>query len=130
MIWLQCRALGGFMMRLFLVIVGFPRSIPAGRGAGAWKVPSGFTHQRQVIPRTTPVIQVVGMMRSITSALGVRCQFCHVGEEGMPLEQFDFAKDEKRAKLVARQMMRMLEEINRRLDTLLTNPTTCIRVWQ
>jgi hypothetical protein len=36
----------------------------------------------------------------------------------MPLERFDFAKDEKRTKLVARQMMRMVEEINRRLDTL------------
>jgi tetratricopeptide (TPR) repeat protein len=57
-------------------------------------------------------------MRNITFALGVRCQFCHVGEEGMPLEQFDFAKDERRTKLVARQMMRMVEEINRRLDTL------------
>jgi tetratricopeptide (TPR) repeat protein len=36
----------------------------------------------------------------------------------MPLGQFDFAKDEKRTKLTARQMMRMVEEINRRLDTL------------
>jgi len=36
----------------------------------------------------------------------------------MPLAQFDFAKDEKRTKLVARQMMRMVEEINRRIDTL------------
>lgn len=32
------------------------------------------------------------MMRNITGALGVRCQFCHVGEEGMPLERFDFAE--------------------------------------
>jgi hypothetical protein len=36
----------------------------------------------------------------------------------MPLERFDFAKDEKRTKLVARQMMLMVQEINRRLDTL------------
>jgi len=72
----------------------------------------------EVIPHSTPVIQVVGMMRNFAGALGVRCQFCHVGEEGMPLERFDFAKDEKRTKLVARQMMRMVQEINRRLDTL------------
>jgi hypothetical protein len=57
-------------------------------------------------------------MRNIAFGLGVRCQFCHVGEEGMPLERFDFAKDEKRTKLVARQMMRMVQEINRRLDTI------------
>jgi len=72
----------------------------------------------KVFPKTTPVMQVVGAMRNITGALGVRCQFCHVGEEGMLLERFDFAKDEKHTKLVARQMMLMVQEINRRLDTL------------
>ncbi len=72
----------------------------------------------KVVPRTTPVIQVIGQMRNITFALGVRCPFCHVGQEGQPLEQFDFAKDEKPTKLVARQMMSMVAEINRRLDTL------------
>src|SRR4051794_32657384 len=65
----------------------------------------------KVIPKSTPVMQVVGMMRNFAGGLGVRCQFCHVGQEGMPLAQFDFAKDEKRTKLVARQMMRMVEEI-------------------
>jgi tetratricopeptide (TPR) repeat protein len=77
-----------------------------------------------VFPHDTPVTEVVGAMRSFAGGLGVRCTFCHVGEEGMPLERFDFAKDEKRPKLVARQMMRMVQEINRRLDTIpgRTNP--------
>jgi hypothetical protein len=72
----------------------------------------------QVFPRTAPVADVVAAMRTATISLGVRCQFCHVGEEGTPLAQFDFASDEKRTKLVARQMMRMVQEINRRLDTI------------
>lgn len=72
----------------------------------------------KVIPKSTPVIQVIGMMRNFAGALGVRCQFCHIGQEGQPLSSFDFAKDEKRTKLTARQMMRMVEEINRRVDTL------------
>jgi hypothetical protein len=82
----------------------------------------------QVIPRTTPVIEVVGAMRNFAFGLGVRCQFCHVGEEGMPLERFDFASDEKRTKLVARQMMRMVQEINRRLDTIPGRATTGLQV--
>jgi hypothetical protein len=41
-----------------------------------------------------------------------------VGEEGLPLGKFDFASDQKRTKQVARQMMLMVQEINRRLDTL------------
>ena len=72
----------------------------------------------KVIPKSTPVIQVIGTMRNFAGNLGVRCQFCHVGEEGKPLETFDFASDEKRNKLVARQMMLMLREVNARLDTI------------
>ncbi len=82
----------------------------------------------QVIPRTTPVINVVGIMRDVTSALGVRCQFCHLGEEGLPLERFDFASDERRTKRVARQMMRMVQEINRRLDTIPERPAPGVEV--
>jgi hypothetical protein len=41
-----------------------------------------------------------------------------VGREGQPLAEFDFASDQKRNKLVARQMMRMVAEINHRLDTI------------
>src|SRR5436309_1868261 len=82
------------------------------------KFPPDSLVNTRVIPHSTPVIQVVGMMRNFAGDLGVRCQFCHVGREGQPLEQFDFASDEKRTKLVARQMMLMVQEINRRVDTL------------
>ena len=82
----------------------------------------------KVIPRTTPVINVVGIMRNIAGDLGVRCQFCHAGREGQPLAQFDFASDEKRTKLVARQMMLMLQEINRRVDTLPGRVATGLQV--
>ncbi len=98
-----------------------PALLPA-QGIGHF--PPDSLINTQVIPRMTPVLQVIGMMRNFAGDLGVRCQFCHVGEEGMPLERFDFTKDEKRTKLVARQMMRMVEEINRRVDSLpgRTNP--------
>jgi hypothetical protein len=88
----------------------------AAQAPGHW--PPDSLINVKVIPKNTPVMQVVGMMRNFAGGLGVRCQFCHVGQEGMPLEQFDFAKDEKRTKLTARQMMRMVAEINARLDTL------------
>ena len=96
---------------LVLCASGAPAQAPG-------KFPPDSLVNVKVIPKNTPVMQVVGMMRNVTGALGVRCQFCHVGQEGMPLAQFDFAKDEKRTKLTARQMMRMVEDINRRLDTL------------
>jgi hypothetical protein len=82
------------------------------------KFPPDSLVNTKVIPHATPVPQVLGMMRNFAGDLGVRCQFCHVGEEGQPLDRFDFASDDKRTKLVARQMMLMLQEINRRLDTI------------
>jgi hypothetical protein len=76
----------------------------------------------KVIPRNTPVQQVLGMMRGFAGALGVRCVYCHVGEEGQPLDRIDFASDQKRAKVVARQMILLVQEINRRVDSLPIRP--------
>ncbi|MGH7622628.1 MAG: c-type cytochrome [Gemmatimonadaceae bacterium] len=82
------------------------------------KFPPDSLVNTKVIPKSTPVIQVIGTMRNFTFDLGVRCQFCHVGQEGQPLSQFDFPSDTKRTKLVARQMMLLVAEANRRVDTL------------
>ena len=101
-----------------LAVSGSPGSPGSLSAQAPGKFPPDSLINLKVIPKNTPVMQVVGMMRSITFALGVRCQYCHVGQEGQPLATFDFAKDEKRTKLTARQMMRMVEEINRRIDTL------------
>ena len=104
-------------MRLlvFVLVIGVS-SIASAQPAG--KFPPDSLINTHVIPKSTPVMDVVGTMRNFTSALGVRCQFCHVGQEGQPLAQFDFASDEKRNKIVARQMMRMVADINKRLDTI------------
>jgi hypothetical protein len=108
-----------------LAVLACPASL-ASQPSGRW--PPDSLVNVQVIPRATPVMEVVGAMRNIALGLGVRCQFCHVGEEGLPLERFDFPSDEKRTKLVARQMMRMVQEINRRLDTLPGRTTAALQV--
>lgn len=57
--------------------------------------------------------QVLGqIMRGYTEALGVRCEFCHVGEGGN-LAEFDFESDDKPAKEKARIMYEMVDAINR-----------------
>jgi hypothetical protein len=103
-------------MRLITGLLLGVASVTSAQAPG--KFPPDSLINVKVIPRSTPVADVVGTMRNFTSALGVRCQFCHVGREGQPLAEFDFASDQKRNKLVARQMMRMLADINARLDTL------------
>jgi len=105
-------------LRFLLASLGVASLSATLSAQASGKFPPDSLINTQVIPRTTPVAQVIGQMRNITGALGVRCQFCHVGQEGQPLAQFDFASDQKKQKLVAREMMRMVGDINRRLDTL------------
>jgi Photosynthetic reaction centre cytochrome C subunit len=91
---------------------------PVAHAQTPGKFPPDSLVNTKVIPRGTPVVNVIGMMRNFSGGLGVRCTYCHLGEEGKPLSTFDFASDEKRTKLVAREMMRMVEDINGRLQTL------------
>jgi Photosynthetic reaction centre cytochrome C subunit len=103
--------------------------VPLRLGAqAAGKFPPDSLVNTLVIPHETQVIQVIGTMRNFAQALGVRCPYCHVGEEGKPLAEFDFPSDKKRTKLVARQMMRMVKEINARLDTLPERPQPTVEV--
>jgi hypothetical protein len=108
-----------------LILAALPLTLSA-QAPGKW--PPDSLINTKVIPHDTPVMQVVGTMRNFAGGLGVRCSFCHVGEEGKPLESYDFAVDKKRTKLVARQMMRMVEEINKRLDTIPERPTPALQV--
>lgn len=77
--------------------------------------PSSFKNL-QVLPKDASARVVVGMMKTFANNLGVRCQFCHVGKEGLPLEEFDFVSDEIPRKKTARVMMRLAEDINKQLD--------------
>ena len=77
--------------------------------------PASFTNL-QVLPKDSNAGVVIGTMKGFANSLGVRCQFCHVGKEGMPLEQFDFVSDEIQQKKTARIMMRLTADINKQLD--------------
>jgi len=81
---------------------------PAPAGAVWPPEPSNL----QIFPADVDVEALVETMKSVSRALGVRCQFCHIGEEGMPLADFDFASDENKHKRMARQMFEMVRVIN------------------
>jgi tetratricopeptide (TPR) repeat protein len=66
----------------------------------------------QVLPKDISKDQLVEIMKSFTQGLGVRCNFCHVGEEGQPLNTYDFESDKKSEKLKARIMLNMTKDIN------------------
>lgn len=67
----------------------------------------------QVLPDDIGAEGLRNVMRAFTQALGVRCGHCHVGEGDFL--NWDFASDANPHKEVARQMMRMTQQINRDL---------------
>lgn len=92
---------------IFSGLLCFPAAISA-----QGKFPPEKAENLQVLPKDMPVRALVDTMQSFTRALGVRCTYCHVGNEGEPLASFNFVSDDKDAKQIARVMLRMVASIN------------------
>ena len=102
-------------MRRSFVLAALVLVVPAalaGQGPGRGGFAPDSLRNIRALPSTMTPIEVVGFMRNVTGALGVRCTFCHVGEEGRPLTTYDFASDDKPTKREAREMIRMVQAIN------------------
>ena len=79
------------------------------------QIPDTFTNL-QVLPTDVSRDSLIGVMRRFSFALGVRCQYCHVGGDGVSFEGVRFADDDDEDKRKARYMLRMVRTLN---DTLL-----------
>jgi tetratricopeptide (TPR) repeat protein len=83
----------------------------------------------QVLPRDWPGSRLQPVMIGFTRALGVRCSHCHKGEEGKPLSTYDFASDENPNKDRAREMLRMLGDINDHLKKIQPSGDQRVNMW-
>ncbi len=77
----------------------------------------------QVLPKDITPQQLTQRMREFSFALGVRCQYCHTGGDGISFQGVVFASDEKPAKVKAREMLRLVARINEGLVTLPSRAT-------
>ena len=83
----------------------------------------------QVLNKDWPGSRLSPVMRGFTRALGVRCSHCHVGEEGKPLGTFDFASDANPNKDRAREMLRMLGDVNAHLKKIEPSGDQRVNMW-
>lgn len=77
----------------------------------AAQIPEEFNNL-QVLPEDISRQELLAVMRGNALGLGVRCHYCHVGEEGQPFSEYDFESDEKVAKRKARFMLRLVQHLN------------------
>jgi len=83
----------------------------------------------QVFPKDISRENLIANMKLFALSLGVRCTYCHVGEEGKPLSTFDFASDAKQKKKIARDMLRMAHRLNTDLPGITGDPSARITCY-
>src|SRR5690349_18245721 len=82
---------------------------PQAQPQFAW--PARISNAR-VLPAEIGQERLRATMVGFARALGVRCTFCHVGQEGAPLNTLDFVSDANPHKDIARGMLRMTQRLN------------------
>src|SRR6202171_3661944 len=83
----------------------------------------------QVFPKDWSGTRLRPVMVGFTRALGVRCSYCHKGEEGKPLSTYDFASDENPNKNRAREMYKMLGDITDHLKKIPPSGDKPVNMW-
>jgi tetratricopeptide (TPR) repeat protein len=69
----------------------------------------------QFFPKDIARDALIQRMREFSFALGVRCQYCHEGGDGISFDGVVFKSDAKAAKRKAREMLRMTATLNDQL---------------
>jgi len=86
-------------------------------------------HNLRVLPPNITHDELITTMRGIARSLGTRCNHCHVANPPGSAEEFDFPNDAKPEKRTARQMLRMVRDINAnylsKIDTDGQTTVTC-----
>ena len=82
------------------------------------QIPDEFQNLR-ILPTDISRDSLLRVMRDFSFALGVRCQYCHVGGDGISFEGVEFHKDDDPDKRKARFMLRLVANLNNQVFPLI-----------
>ena len=89
--------------------VAAQQPVPPAAPAPAPAAPVSEFKNLKILPAGIPRQNLIGVMNMMSSSLGVKCTFCHVGQSK---ETMDFPSDAKKEKQAARMMLAMVRRIN------------------
>ncbi|HXJ06997.1 MAG TPA: c-type cytochrome [Candidatus Acidoferrum sp.] len=98
----------GLVLSIGLAIAGARAQSSAAQPSAAPKLAEEQFKNIQAL-KGVPADLVFPSMQFITASLGVECDYCHVREG----QKMQFDKDDKKAKVTARKMMKMMFAINK-----------------
>lgn len=76
----------------------------------------------KVLPKNITKVEMDSVMHHFTGSLGVKCNFCHV--RNADNTAWNFAADDNKHKLVAREMMKMTKKLNKKYFNVTENKGT------
>jgi tetratricopeptide (TPR) repeat protein len=102
-------------MRKSVLALALALALGVARSAHA-QIPDKFENLKH-FPKDIAKDSLVQVMRGFSFALGVRCQYCHAGGDGVSFVGVKFDSDDKPTKRKARYMLDMVDKINGQLLT-------------
>lgn len=104
-----------YYRNVMVALALIPATLVAQGGGGGGGPQQQAPKNLQVLPKNFTRGQVVQVMRGVAGGLGVRCDYCHVESPDGNFQNTDFASDAKDTKKTAREMLKMVMDLNQRV---------------
>jgi len=95
------------VVTIFVLSIASVSSAQTPSQTGPWKAKN-----LEFFPKDISREELTQRMREFSLALGVRCQHCHTGGDGISFDGVIFDSDDKAPKRTARAMLKMMDQLN------------------
>jgi outer membrane lipoprotein-sorting protein len=118
---LKSIALGFSIVTLFLIIDNHSGVVRATKAQAPQEKTVEQAQKNIKVLTGMPESQLIPVMNFFAASMGRRCNYCHVNNQG----QWDYAADAKPEKTAAREMVKLVMDINKTTERLKLDPVSC-----
>src|SRR5678815_3512445 len=118
---LKSIALAFAIVALFLILDNHSEVVRATKMQAPPEKTVGQVGKNIKVLTGMPESQLIPVMNFFAASMGRRCNYCHVNNQG----QWDYASDAKSEKAAAREMIKLVMDINKTTERLKLDPVSC-----
>src|SRR5262245_23308120 len=118
---LKSIALGFSLVALFLIFDNRSEVVRATKAQPPQEKTVEQVEKNIKVLTGMPQSQLIPVMNFFAASMGRRCNYCHVNNQG----QWDYASDAKPEKTTAREMVKLVMDINKTTERLKLDPVSC-----
>ena len=118
---LKSIALGFSIVTLFLIVDNRSEVVRATKAPLPQEKTVEQVQKNIKVLTGMPQSQLIPVMNFFSASMGRRCNYCHVNNQG----QWDYASDAKPEKTSAREMIKLVMDINKTTERLKLDPVSC-----